>query len=73
MNFLFTGAHALCSALNGKGGLTFYYVLELLLIIMTWRTIGRLSRFELPLTAAFMGWVIITTGLWMTSIVILTA
>ena len=67
MHFIFTGAHALCSALHGSGGLGIYYVLELLLVLIAWKLLKRISPQAFPVALVFISWIIANTVLWLVS------
>ena len=67
MHFIFTGAHALCSALNGRGGLGAYYILELLLILIAWKILRRTNQRAYPIEVLLIGWIIVNTVLWLVS------
>ena len=68
MHFIFTGAHALCSALNGSGGLGIYYILELLLILIAWKILRRTNPEAYPIEVLLIGWIIANTMLWLISV-----
>ena len=68
MHFIFTGAHALCSALNGRGGLGIYYILELLLILIAWKILRRTNPEAHPIEVLLIGWIIANTMLWLISV-----
>jgi len=68
MHFIFTGAHALCSALNGSGGLGIYYILELVLILIAWKILRRTNPKAYPIEVLLLGWIIANTMLWLISV-----
>ena len=72
MHFIFTGAHALCSALYGRGGLGNYYILELVIILIAWRVLQRINPAASPVATAVISWIIANTGLWLISVIVIS-
>ena len=72
MHFIFTGAHALCSALNGRGGLAIYYVLELIIVLLIWMRLKRINAAAPQVATVFISWIVANTALWLASAIALS-